>query len=260
MDRVREWLLLAISGVLTLMGLVLVIAGRGVGITVMIFFGACAGVAIVVLRRRARASAQLGDPGLEVRVGDGLAEVLVDTRRRQRGAGLGLMIFGPILAVTGAELGPSFVQISWLLGACGAVVLIALALGWRSGHALYFSDDALWIRGGSRLLYPLHWDNVAGVELFELQSNLLVGIALHDPARVVASVEDPSGGEVTRARARLDRAMKTTRLLGMGHAMINPGAYGVEPVILLRAITRYARDPRARAELRPRSTLATPAG
>ncbi len=249
MTRARDWLLLLVSAAFTVAGLALWLAGRGSGgLAAAIFFGACTGVAVWILRSKATAGRQALDPGLEVRVGEGFGEVIVGSRRRQWAAGVGLVVFGAALAWTGGPIGQGFVAVSWILAGCGAALLVALGLGFRAGHALVFAREALWIGGRDR--YPLHWDNIAGAEVFELQSNLLVRVHLHAPARAVDAAEGREG-----VAGRVARAMATTQAMIGAPVMIHPGFFGVDPVVLVRALERYATSPGAREELRPRAAI-----
>lgn len=245
----RDWLLLAISAAFVAMGLLIVAIepNEAIGWLSLMFFGACLAVAIAQLVRKRRAARQWRDPALTVRIVGG-QDIAVDTRG-MLATSLGLVVFGAGAAALGRGLGPWFVGACALLGLLGAGALGALALGYTGRASLRFTPAALWVDTG-RFRYPVLWDNIAAADLVEAHEHPWLRIGVRDLHTVLAAVEPPA------AMPAAARAFGHNRgLLGADVALL-PRLFRVDEVVLLRAIERYAGDPRAREELTARPGLA----
>lgn len=248
----RDWLLLAISLVFVAMGAVLVVAGRGaVGATCVLFFGACAAVAAAEIVRKRRAARQDADPSLVARFEPGQP-----LRADRRGLGVrlgGLAVFGALLAIVGRALGDGFVILCGLLALLGAGGLVALALGYTGGSTLRFTAEALEVaqRGAS---YSVPWDSIVAVDLAAINDQPLVRITVASVDELLARVEPPA------AARTVARAIGWNRGLCGADLTVVPRAFGVDEVVLLRALERYIGDPAARAELRESPALDGDAG
>lgn len=240
--RPSDWALLVVSLVFVAMGLVLLFAGVDLRLALLciLFFGACAAVAVDTLARKRRAARQLGDPGLEVRMAGGRA-IRADARRPAWIAA-GLVGFGGLGAAIGGGLGGGFVALCGLMGLLGLGVLAAIGLGltWRS--SLCFTPEALWVSTG-RLRYPVPWDSIVTVDLAEAYEQPVVRIVVADVDALTAAVRPPA------AAVRLAKAIGWNRGLYGADLVVMPRAYGLDEVVLLRAVARYAGEPAARAEL-----------
>lgn len=242
----RDWGLLGISLAFVAMGAMIVGSGRdgAIGAVCLLFFGACAAVAAAEIVRKLRAARQLGDPSLEVRFEPG-QQLRADARRIGVACG-GLAVFGALLAVLGRELGGWFVGACGLLGLLGVGGLVALALGYTGRASLRFTADALWV-GSGRAEYPVLWDSIVAVELGAIHEQPVLRIVVADVEALLGRVEPPS--EVRRVA----RAIGWNRGLCGADVAIMPRVYGIDEVVLLRAVGRYAGEPAARAELDERT-------
>lgn len=244
----RDWLLLAISLAFVAMGAVLVVAGRGgaVGAICVLFFGACAAIGAAEIVRKRRAARQDADPSLVARF-----EPELPLRADRRGLAVrlgGLAVFGALLAILGRELGGGFVILSGLLALLGAGGLVALALGYTGGSALRFTAEALEVeqRGAS---YSVPWDSIVAIDLASIHDQPLVRISVASVEELLAGVEPPAGARTVA------RAIGWNRGLCGADLTFMPRAFGVDEVVLLRALERYVGDPAARAELREKPAL-----
>jgi hypothetical protein len=244
----RDWLLLAGSLAFVAMGVLLVAVGRGgaVGVACVLFFGACAAIAAAEIVRKRRAARQDEDPSLVVRFEPGQT-LRADARRIGVVSG-GLAGFGALLAILGRDLGAGFVIACGLLALLGAGGLLALALGYTGRSGLRFTADALWVeQRGAR--YPVLWDSIVAVDLTAVNDQPIVRITVASVEELLARVEP------TEAARTVARAIGWNRGLCGADLTFAPRAFGVDEVVLLRAVERYAGDPAARAELREKPAL-----
>lgn len=248
--QLRDWALLVISLVFVAAGLVIVAARpqEAIGWTSVLFFGGCAAVAVWSLRAKLRAAQQAEDPTLLARFDAG-AELRPDLRRLRAISG-GLALFGGVVALVGRGLGPGFVLASLGLGLLGAGALAASLLGLTGRASLRCAPEGLWI-GARAYRYRVAWDNVRGLDLGEVHSQPLLRIWVRDFEALLASCSPAT------ERARLARALGWSRGLVGCDVSLAPRAFGVDEVVLLRALERYVADPAARAELVPRGSLGT---
>lgn len=246
--KARDWLLLAGSLAFVATGALLVAVGRGgaVGVVCVLFFGSCAAIAAAEIVRKRRAARQDEDPSLVVRFEPG---------RTLRADARGLVVRlgalaggGALLAILGRELGTGFVIGCGLLALLGAGGLVALALGYTGRLALRFTADALWVEHRG-VRYPVSWDSIVAVDLAAIHDQPIVRITVADVDALLARVEPPG------AARTVARAIGWNRGLCGGDLTFVPRAFGVDEVVLLRAVERYAGDPAARAELREKPGL-----
>ncbi len=248
--RIRDWALLVISLAFVAAGL-LIVAERpqeAIGWTSVLFFGGCAAIAVWSLRAKRRAARQAEDPTLLARFDAG-AELRPDLRRIRAISG-GLALFGVAVALVGRGLGSGFVLASLGLALLGVAALAASLLGLTGRGSLRCAPEGLWI-GARGYRYRVGWDNVAGLDVGEVHSQPILRIWARDLEAVLASCEPAA------ERARLARALGWSRGLVGCDVSLMPRAFGVDEVVLLRALERYVADPAARAELVRRPSLDT---
>lgn len=252
--RLRDWYLLVGSLAFVALGILFLIRGDDdtAPLATIAVFGACAGVAVHQLRGQRKLERQASDPSLTVAVVGG-APIEVD-RRRLVLAMVGLLAFGLFLAATGGPLGEGFVAVSLLVAGFAAVALVALAFGWRRGFALIFTREGI-VFESPRLVYEVAWSAIIGVELTTINEQPVITLFVADPHALAASAE-VRRGEPARAQARLARDLDRSFEWFGAHLVIAPSTYGVDAVVLLRAIERYVGEPGVRGELVPRRSIA----
>jgi len=257
-SALQGWLVLLISLGFVGVSLWLVIIGRGgTGpIATMTFFGACAAVAVWMISSRRRILRQGADPSLEVSVRGGVP-IPVD-RRRMVAISAGLIIFGLVLAATGGPIGDDFVTVSLLIAGFGGLVGVLLAFGWRRGIALVFTPAGLRFQTPA-LAYLAAWGSIEEVSLRSMNSTPVIFLRISDPA-ALADAAEVRRGDPVRARAKLARRLEQSRGWFGGDLMIAPSNYGLDAIVLLRALERYADDPTARAELTEQAAVRGSAG
>lgn len=245
--KIRDWLLLIGSLALTLLGAWVLLTGKGAGpgTAALLFFGACTGVAIKLIRDKLRA----GDPEAarvlleRLRAGESLAPP-----RKHRFIAAGVIIaLGLALLVTGSALGPEFMAASAALVIGGTGLLLALVLGWQAGSAFRFTRDGVRMATAASS-YVVPWTAFERVQLGEMSGNPVVRLHIADLAAVVATLE-VRRGDLAAQRAKLERSFAWSLRLGGCHLMFIPAGFGVDPVALFQAFVRYLDDPAARAEL-----------
>lgn len=249
---VQDWLLLAVSLSFVTASVWLLLIGKGgtAPLAALAFFGACAAVAGWLILGKRRAHRLRSDPRFAVAVTGGVP--IVADRRKVFTVSGGLLAFGLFLAATGAPIGTRFVVVSLVIAAFGGASLVALALGWRRGYSLTFTPVGLQLRSPS-LVYLARWDAIA-VGLATVNDQPIVAVLLHEPSRLIADAEVVKGDPV-RARAKLARQLERSMGWLGAHLTIAGSAYGIDTLVLLRAMERYVAEPHARAELEPRGAL-----
>lgn len=220
------------SAAFTVAGLALVVLGDepGKGIAAVAFFGLCTAVGAVIVRQRLRMAASAAAPGPF----DAPPGPIREARLPLAAAGGALAGVGALLAsIDGFDWPWTAASAAMALGGLG--FLVALAVGRVGDRWLRFERDGLRVadRLGSVLL---PWDDVAGCQLWSVQSNVFVSVSLHDPARTVASAPSPA---------------VAARFVQAGAVRVSAARFGWDAVAFARCVEGYARDPARRAALPP---------
>jgi hypothetical protein len=241
--RLTDWLLLFGSLGFTVAMAIPLAAGRGGrdAIACLTFFGMCSAMAtwLLVVKLRMRGS----ESAVRVSIVGGVA---IPSRDGQRWiAGAVLALGGGILLWSGAAIGVVFQSLSVIVAGTGAVLMALLATKRVGGHSLTFSPEGLRIANRSES-YLVRWSNLAGVDAAELHSNPVVMLNVRDAEELVASADGP---DVGRARRNVARMLdKNRRWVGCDVCFI-PYHFGLDAVLLVKALAGYAAYPARRAEL-----------
>lgn len=238
---VQDVLLLIVGLAFTIAGAFLLVAGpeRGTALAVTAFFGTCTAVfAWSIAEKRGLARSAVAG---SVSIAGG---VRIPVRRgRMALLGGGLFALGTLMATAGSGLGVGYVGASLAMAAAGLLVLGALLAGRGRAHDyLVFEVEGLrfGFREGS---YLVGWSDIGGAEAAMYQRNPIVLIWLA-PGAGGPVVEGPES--VAR---RHSRSLESSRAWLGADLSIVPGLYGLDAVLLSRAIVTYAQEPGRRQDL-----------
>ncbi|HSY23579.1 MAG TPA: hypothetical protein VK841_15740 [Polyangiaceae bacterium] len=241
--RLTDWLLLLGSLAFTVVAALLLVAGRDArgAIACLTFFGMCTAVAtwILVLKLRMRASAD----AVRVSIVGGVAIPSRDSLRWIGGAGLA--VGGSILVWSGAAIGVVFQGLSVFMAGAGVTLMVLLATKRVGGHSLTFSPEGLRVANGAES-FVVRWTNLAAVDAAEFHSNPVVLLHVRDADEVVATAKGP---DVERARRRVARMIQKNRGWVGCDVFFIPYHFGLDAVLLTKALAGYAAHPERRAEL-----------
>jgi len=245
---IKDGLLLLVSGTFTAVGLLLLIAGRGGRgpIAVSTFFGMCTCIAVWSIVEKRRMAESLEVTRVEI-----VGSVPIPARQGIRWAmGIGLTVGGGVMAWSGGPIGAGFQAISLFLVAVGVVLMGLLATGRAGGQTLTFEPEGLRF-GNRRGSFLVRWTNFARVEVIEFQSNPALVASVHDVGELVAS----AGGAGTPEGRKVARAVVQNRTWVGWDLFLLPYHFGIDAVLLAKAVASYVEDPSRRAELAPRRAL-----
>lgn len=234
--RFSDWAQLAICLAFCIGGVLIWIGGdRQVGLVTLVFFGACAVVAVVTLRRKLREDRFRADV-VHVR---GSLDIEA-ARAPSIATGSGMLIVGAVMTFVATSYPWLFRALGVFIGLVGAVVLAIVALGVAGRRYLRFEPEGLVIgRFGYRIRIP--WDAISRVAEFEMASNSMVGLDLADTLAVEVL---PDG-----KRAKFERDCARSRGWQQVDIALLPRQFGLDAPPLVAALIRYVSDPAARAEL-----------
>ena len=237
----QDWALAAIGTMFVLMGLVILPHDLNTGVTTIAFFGVCAAVGINTIVRKRRYARQRVD-GIEVVGGV-----------RIRPSRLRLVSFGCLLLALGVVLlvfspaAPYLVWLSfWLIAGVGALMLVGVAVGYLPNQYIEFRPDGL-VLGYRSWTVLLPWERIERVSAGEMHSNPVL----------LLSLDAPETCDVTPP-AKLGKFLK---YVGQSRGWIGADIFlmtthfGIDLPVLVGAVSRYAADPVARAELAPPAML-----
>jgi hypothetical protein len=230
-----DWALLAISIAFVVCGAFVLPRDRNVGITTIVFFGACGLVALgVILRKRREQALQ----GASVQVTGGVP--IRPSPRRMQLLGAGLLAVGATLLWFGPQADMLVRVCCWIMAVVGAAVLLISLAGLTGNQYLQFEPDAL-VLGYRSWSVAIPWDQVAQVAAGELSRNpaLCLWIASPEACKIVPpEKEDAFLKSISQCRAWMgaDVCVITTH-------------YDVPLPVLVTAIERYRSSQAARAEL-----------
>jgi len=232
---VEDWALLAVSVGFCVIGLLLVRYDWRTAVVTNALFGGGALTFLDAIRRKQRAQRW---KGATVRVVGGV-NIYVDTPRMGFIA-LGLCVVGAIIYFVGIDYPLLFRLLGAFIAVVGVGLGIAMALGFHGRNFIRFDRDAFTVREG-RICYRIAWDNFARVVEIEYARNPFVGIEVASEHAVV--VEPAARGDLFLRLVHRNRGfMGVDVLIAAGH-------FGIDASVLSAALTRYATDADARAEL-----------
>lgn len=248
--RAGEWPFVVVSAALTAFGLLLAfIGGREArtGIGLAAFFGLClaGGIWLLWARRALRRSAEarrveiVGSVPIRARVGRAMAL---------------LAVVAAVLLVLAWALDGTVARWPMLAAAllCAGLIPV-LPLGPPGRRAIVFEPEGLrFVESKWELLVP--WGEVAAARLVDVEGTMVAAFTLHDPMRVVPTPR-AHRGEPADAQRRLARAIALNRAFYGCDLSTGPSAFGLDPVLFIRAVETYVSDVGARERLAPRAAL-----
>jgi hypothetical protein len=241
--RVRDWSFVAISFGFVIVGLLALPSRPDVAVPVLAFFGVCAGVATVTVLRKLR-FARLRPISVEIAGGTPIRP----SRLQLSGLGVTLLGLGIVL-ISYWHSGPILVVCSiWGMIATGAFLLLGLVTGRLPVGFIQFDPVGLTI-GRRADTFTLPWDCIASVAPAEYHDNPVLLLSVRDLDAVVVN---PAS-----ARLRVIASFLSSLNWTGAHVMLMSSQYRIELPLLVTAIERYVRDPRAREGL---ATPRLPAG
>lgn len=242
-----EWLLLVFLLGMVLLNVALPFLGRGelwqIGAVAMLV--ALAADPALTIKSKLRAHQVALHPSLALSVAGGLP--IVPRRGPTLRIGVGALVVGVLLAVTGQSLGTMVLLAGLLVAGFGCVTLMDLALGRNKLPALIFIPDGLRLETAS-ITYLVRWDAM-GVHPLSVQEPTLVCICVSEPARLVADAQIVSGDPLIE-RAKFARVIEDNLTWFGAPVTVSCPDYGLDALLLMRALHRYIDDPAAREELR----------
>ena len=231
----RDWAQVIIGTAFVIGGIAIISTDRNVGISTLALFGAVAAVSINRVIRKLRYS--------RLNVGEvhviGGARVR-PSRLRIAVTGAALLALGMVLLVFD-DAAPTLVRLCfWLITGTGGVVLGLVACGILPGEYLEFTPAGL-VYANRRWSALLPWDRIARVDAGEIQRNPALCLWLDSPGQF--SVTPQSKQENFQQQIRQSREWMGADIC------IMTTHYAVDLPVLIRAVTRYIGNPRARSEL-----------
>jgi hypothetical protein len=232
---VKDWALLAINIVFVVLGLLILLHERDVGIVTLAFFGPCLIVSGgTVLRkfrfRRFRALKAEIVGGVPIRA----------SRTQALTTALVLLLMGTIIVVFGRSYPLIMWLLAWLTALIGGGLTIAVLLGLIPNDYFKFDPEGITF-ARARYSYMVPWDNIAQVSTGHVHDNPALLISLHGYE-----------GVTVHPREKRDRVLKSFAW-GTGWAgapiMLLPSRYGIDLPMLMLALERYLTEPTARSEL-----------
>lgn len=207
------------------------------GIFVAAFFGLCAAVAALTIRRKLRDRNFAGDL---VRLPGGV-DITIDVRRMMFLAAA-ILVIG-LLLVFVVERPPIHVfAIGIFLVAVGLVLLVGHLLTLLPRRTLRFDPDGITF-GYGKYKALVDWTNISQVTAGSYADNPIVLLELTD-VRLVSIEPEAS-------RRKFHKQVAQNRTYFGADLSIVASTFGVDGIPLAAAILRYANNPEARAELIP---------
>jgi hypothetical protein len=248
-DLFHKFLLL-FSLLLALAGGLMVLDSSGtkdlvIGLTVLVFFGLCAGALAHHLgglresRFHAKDLSVILAPGSKFAVRKGRILAL----------GLVFLLVGALGSVSAHYEGEMVIGGGAIMG--GLVLLLLLGLGLIGSDYLLFEPRGLRVgdKNGSMLLA---WDNIAGVEPGYRQDNQALFLRVRDPQALAATA---TGGAGKWGPEAILKGTAWNRTWLRCDWMVLTGPYGLNATLLAKAIATYAADPKVRSGLEERLSL-----
>jgi len=125
-----------------------------------------------------------------------------------------------------------------LMAAGGGALFVALILGYAGRMALAFGTEGLkWIDGDGSCL--LRWDNLASVELAEMNRLKKILLSARAPHLLLESAE--SKKDATQFRSKLEKKIQQNRRWAQCDLMIVPLHFGLNGILLVRAMESLAK-------------------
>lgn len=239
LDKVsfKDWLLALIGLAFTLAGLFILTRDTRTGITTLVVFGPCFGLAAHRIVRKLRGQRQIVQSasvagGVPIRF----------SRTRYTLMGLGMLAGGIVLALFLPEKNLVMLGCAWFVATTGAVLLVGLATGLLAKATIQFDPPGITFgfRQGKAIV---PWSAIIGISRGEIHNNPTVFIGVNR----AAVTAEPSAYLGT-----VHKKMASSQSWLGADFVIMTSTYGLDAVVLCAALERYASDPDARAELRAR--------
>ncbi|MQA41571.1 hypothetical protein [Rugamonas aquatica] len=237
----QDWALAAIGVLFMLIGVVLLWHDLNTAVTTIAFAAALAAVGISTIARKRRYGRQK------------VADVQVVGGVRIRPSRLRLALFGGGVFGLGAVMlgfsseAPFLILLCyWVIAGTGALMLVGLAVGYLPSQYIEFTPAGL-VLGVRSWTVLLPWDQIERVSAGEMQRNPVLLLSLDAPETL--DVTPP---------AKLEKFLKyigQSRGWTGADIFLMTTHFGIDLPVLVSAISRYAADPAARAELAPPKAL-----
>lgn len=236
MDKVtfKDWLLAFVGLIFTLSGLLVIRSDFKVGVTTLVFFGACLAVAVRIILRKRRLRRQ---STLTATVVGG--EPIRPSRGRAVALGLGLLVVGVTLAVFQPKEDRIFLGCALLTALAGGVVLVAAATGRLSKSYFQFEPEGI-VFGYAKGKATVPWSAITKVARGEIHSN---------PAVFLWVLHDAVSAEPASYLGKVRKQMASCSSWMGADFVIMSSMYGIDAPVLVAALDRYVTLPEARLEL-----------
>ncbi|MFN0062733.1 MAG: hypothetical protein ACKVPX_09470 [Myxococcaceae bacterium] len=240
--NLSAWAWIVISAFFTAVSLAMVVVGRKPGPTAILVVFALTSlwISIATFRSRRRLEAHFATDQRVTLPG----HVPIQMRRgRFRAIAAGCVGFSVLSFVYGWAISPLFPIVVAPIGIAGVLLLLGI-MPFNTPRA-FALDEAGVTFVETRGSWIIRWEEIHRVFALVIQENAAVGIDFELPAvlnRVHAS-------DAAFARVLAKRFEKTQTWNG-AHVVLMAFAFGVEAGLLVQALTRYAQNAEARAELR----------
>lgn len=235
----KDWALFVGSMLFVVTGIVILPTNRDVGLANIAFFGLCAAVGFMTIRRKLRYRDLSGDITVQVAGGAPIRE----SRARALLIGGVIAALGIVMTVFGGQMGTVLRVIGAGIAVFGVVVLIGVAAGWFAAGSITFEGRGLTI-AMRKWTYRVPWDNIATIGSGEYHNNPALVLGLYERT----SVEVEPAASVPLVQRHF---ASNERWVG-APIMILPSQYAIDLPVLAQAIRRYAFDPAVRSELAQR--------
>jgi hypothetical protein len=243
----KEWLLLAIALVFTLAGTLMIFKSANnreliQGLACTVFFGICAIVFTQTLWSRRQSRAHGANLSVTLQFGT----VLKMGKTRTLLLACAFLVPGALFFLWGwQEPNWLIVGIGTLTALAGAVLLALVVLGIAGTGTMAFEKDGLRIgdRGGSVLLA---WDNIAGLRCGDFNQNQMVMILIKNAEWL--SLTGKGTWKKWSREGILKEIGNCRAIWGCDWGIIT-GLYGVNAMLLAKAMATYVTDPQVRAGL-----------
>lgn len=235
--RLRVLVVFCIGGVLLLFGPT---ASRRTGIGTLVLFGGA--LAQMLLRLKRRRSERESASATHVSVPGGV--LLRERRTRPLAIGATLVFIGTVF-MWAFGTGRTPAVLGGLIVGMGLVSFASSPLVGR--RALQFDPASLLVVERT-VRFRVFWEEVRGVRTVERYGTSFVAVLVHDPERLVMAGQPraASGGDGAKL---LRRHLARQRAWTGADVWIDAGLFGLDAVLLARAIARYSANPSARSEL-----------
>lgn len=214
---------------------------RRTGIGVLVVLGSV--LAQLLLRLRRRRSERDNESARGVSVPGGVP--VRERRSRFIALGVSLIVIGVVFAWAFGAGGRTPLTLGALIASFGVLCLALLPL---VGHrALQFDPEGLQVVERT-FRFRVPWSEMTAVRTSEWYGLSFVSVMVRDPSALVA-VAQPRTARGRDGAPHLRRYLAIQRASTGADLWIDAGAFGLDSVLLARAIARYVSSSSARTEL-----------